>query len=137
MSERAAESGRAPDRALRPVQHESTDVTFGSMLALFALILGLLLLVLGTAYWLFPGEVKDRRFARPFPDYPSPKLQPSPPVDMSVFYAEEMRQLNGAGWQDKAAGIVHIPIAQAMALVAKEGIPGWPASAAASEGARR
>ena len=34
---------------------------------------------------------------------------------------------NGTGWIDKAHGIVHIPIADAMRQVAQEGIPGWPA----------
>ena len=34
---------------------------------------------------------------------------------------------NGTGWIDKAHGIAHIPIADAMRLVAQEGIPGWPA----------
>lgn len=135
MSEHAAD--HAPGRALQPVRREGTDVRFRSMLALFALILSVLFLMLGTAYWLYPQEVQDQRFVLPIPDFPNPKLQPSPAVDMSVFYAEEMRQLNGAGWQDKAAGTVHIPIAQAMGLVEKEGIPGWPSGPGASEGARR
>lgn len=135
MSERAA--GHAPGRALPPVQRQRTDVTVRSMLALFALILSVLFLILGTAYWLYPQEVRDQRFVLPAPDFPSPKLQPSPAVDMSVFRAEEMRQLNGTGWRDKAAGTAHVPIAQAMDLVAKEGIPGWPTSPDASEGARR
>ena len=135
MSEHAA--GRAPGRAVPPAQRQDTDVTVGSMLALFALILSVLLLMLGIAYWLYPQEVRDERFVLPAPDFPSPKLQPSPAVDMSVFHAEEMRRLNGTGWQDKAAGTAHVPIAQAMDLVAKEGIPGWPSSAEASEGARR
>ena len=116
----------SPGRALRPVQRERTDVSYRAMIGLFALIFGSLALTLAIAYWVFPSEVKDSRFTQPFPDYPAPRLQPSPPVDMSVFYAEEMRQLNGVGWQDKAAGRVHIPIDQAMQLIAKEGIPGWP-----------
>ena len=82
--------------------------------------------MIGLAWWLFPGEVGDRRFAQPFPDFPGPHLQPSPRADMAAFYAEEMARLNAAGWQDKQAGTLHIPIGQAMRLVAKEGIPGWP-----------
>ena len=57
---------------------------------------------------------------------------------MDAFRAEEMRRLNSAGWQDRAAGTVHIPIDQAMRAVAAEGIPGWPTgAAAASQGDRR
>jgi hypothetical protein len=130
-------SERAPDHGLPPVKHERTDVTFRAMLALFALILATLLLMLGIAYWLFPAEMRDQRFMYPFPSFPAPKLQAAPAVDMRAFYAEEMRRLNGTGWQDKAAGVVHIPIQQAMDLVAKEGISGWPTNSAASQGARR
>src|ERR1700712_4885923 len=117
-----------PERALRPVDHERSDVRVRSMIGLFALILTLLLLMLWLAYWVFPAEIKDNRFTTPFPTFPSPRLQPSPPDDMKAFYHQEMRQLNSAGWQEKAAGAVHIPIHQAMELIAKEGIAGWPAS---------
>ena len=45
---------------------------------------------------------------------------------MARFYREEMQWLNGTGWVDKAHGIAHIPIADAMRKVAQENIPGWP-----------
>lgn len=99
------------------------------MLALLGFIGACLILMLGLAYLLFPHEVRDRRFETPFPQYPSPVLQPSPPDDMQVFYGQEMQRLNSAGWIDKAAGKVHIPIGQAMQAVAREGIPGWPTQA--------
>ena len=117
---------RAADRALPPARHEPRDVRLRFMLALFALIGGTLVLLLVLVRLLFPNAVQDRRFAQPFPDYPIPRLQPSPRRDMQVFRAAELAQLNSAGWQDRAAGTVHIPIAQAMRAVAAEGIPGWP-----------
>lgn len=108
------------------------------MLMLLAGIGACLLVMLLIAYLIFPHEVHDQRFAGPFPTYPAPILQPSPPTDMQRFYAEEMERLNSAGWVDKKAGTVHMPIDQAMRAVAAEGIPGWPAgSPAASEGSRR
>ena len=131
-------SEHAADRALPAARHEPSDVGPRFMLVLFALIGGALLLLVGLAYLIFPGEVKDTRFAKPLPSFPTPLLQPAPAVDMQVFYAQEMRQLNGAGWQDRAAGTVHIPIAQAMRAVAAEGIKGWPAGdKTVSEGDRR
>ncbi|WP_428486434.1 hypothetical protein [Rhodopila sp.] len=131
-------SEHATDRALSAARHESRDVSFRFMLGLFGLIGGIAVLLIGLAYEIFPGEVKDNRFAGPFPSFPGPVLQPAPAVDMQVFYAQEMRQLNSAGWQDRAAGTVHIPIAQAMRAVAAEGIKGWPAgSKTVSLGDRR
>ena len=125
------------DRALRPARHEPRDVSFMFMAVLLAGIGSVLLALMGLAYVMFPSELQDRRFAQPFPAYPAPQLQPSPPGDMKQFYAEEMQRLNGVGWQDQAAGIVHIPIDQAMHDIAAEGIPGWPAgSATASLGDR-
>ena len=117
------------DRLLPPARRETGDVTLRSMLALLTLIGGILLLLLLLAWWLYPAALADRRFNRPFPDYPSPRLQPSPRADMDAFRARQMRQLNGAYWQQKSAGTVHLPIDQAMALVAKEGVKDWPKAA--------
>ncbi len=119
-----------PGQALPPASREPKDVTFRDMLRLLALIGATLLLLIGVATWLFPQELRDRRFEQPFPAYPTPRLQPSPRADMQAFRAKEMQQLNSAGWQDRAAGVVHIPIEQAMRIVASEGIPGWPAGRA-------
>ena len=128
----------AANRALSAARAETKDVRLRFVVKLLALVGAVLVLLMALAYWIFPGEVKDQRFTGPFPNFPSPKLQPSPPVDMSVFYAGEMKQLNSAGWQDKAAGTVHIPIEQAMRAVAAEGIRGWPTgSKTASHGDRR
>ena len=117
------------DRLLPPARRETGDITFRSMLALLALIGGTLLLLLMLAWWLYPAALDDRRFAQPFPDYPAPRLQPSPRADMDAFRARQQRDLNGTYWQQKAAGTVHLPIGQAMALVAAEGIKDWPARA--------
>lgn len=138
MSEHAASPRAAIERTLRPVLREKQDIGIRFMLSLLGFIGFCLLLTLGIAYMLFPREIHDRRFGLPFPQYPQPALQPSPPADMQAFYMREMQRLNSAGWIDRKAGIVHIPIAQAMRDVAAEGIPGWPAgNAAASEGDRR
>ena len=131
-------SEHAADRALPAARHEKRDIGLRFILLLLSGIGCTLLLLMGLAYVIFPGEVKDRRFAEPFPTFPLPRLQPSPAVDWQVFYAHEMAWLNSAGWQDKAAGIVHIPIDQAMHDVAAEGIAGWPAgNTNVSEGDRR
>jgi hypothetical protein len=89
---------------------------------LIAMVIVMTLLVL----WLFPGRTVDRTIHLPLPHYPPPELQVSPRNDMAAFRAQEMRWLNSTGWVDKARGVAHIPIEDAMREVAQEGIAGWP-----------
>lgn len=115
-----------PEKVLSAARHEPTDVTerfiWIGVPLLLASVVVLALLVL----WLYPRATVDQTIQRPLPQYPNPQLQPNPRDDMAKFYSEEMRWLNSAGWIDKAHGNAHIPIADAMRLVAQEGIPGWP-----------
>jgi hypothetical protein len=119
-----------PARALPPVLQETRDVTLGQMLALLALIAAVLALTLGAVWWMFPTAVRDARFTRPFPDFPAPQLQPRPPLDMQDLRAAQLRALDSAGWVDRDAGRVHIPVDQAMRDIAAQGIAGWPVAAA-------
>jgi hypothetical protein len=43
--------------------------------------------------------------------------------DWEIIAAETHRRMAGYGWTDRAHGRVHIPIEQAMALVARDGLP--------------
>ena len=54
---------------------------------------------------------------------PFPRLQVSAPLDLQAFRARELAELNGYGWINRTAGIVHIPIERAMDLVLQEGLP--------------
>ncbi len=54
---------------------------------------------------------------------PAPQLQVLPPADLERFRAQEDAQLNSYGWVDKPNGIVRIPIARAMELIAQRGLP--------------
>lgn len=44
------------------------------------------------------------------------RLQTAPLTELQVSRAEELKILNGYAWVDQAAGVVHIPIDQAMRL---------------------
>ena len=96
------------------------------------MLLGSLIAIALLVLWLFPHSLEDRTIQGSLPGYPEPRLQPSPRADMQAFYSEEMERLNSAGWVDKAKGIAHIPITDAMSDVAREGIPGWPTATASS-----
>jgi hypothetical protein len=77
-------------------------------------------------YWLYPQSRLDRTLSLPLPVYPAPRLQPNPPEDLKKFRASELSILESTGWVDKTDGVIHIPIGEAMRLVAHEGVPGWP-----------
>ena len=134
-----AMSERAENRALPPARHETADVAFRLGAGLLALSGGLLVLLIGVAWLMFPRDVKDARFAQPFPAWPKPALQTDPARRHAAVSRRgtAMARTAPAG-RDRAAGTVHIPIDQAMRAVAAEGIPGWPTGdATVSQGDRR
>jgi len=54
---------------------------------------------------------------------PTPRLQQFPRNELYQFRAGEEVFLEGYGWMNKDAGIVHIPIEDAMRLVVERGLP--------------
>ena len=53
----------------------------------------------------------------------TPAIQPAPEVDLVAHRAAEAQRLTSYGWVDREAGIAHIPIEQAKALVLEHGLP--------------
>ncbi|MGD8394266.1 MAG: hypothetical protein PVF43_02195 [Candidatus Eiseniibacteriota bacterium] len=53
---------------------------------------------------------------------PEPRLQASPPADLIAMRAAEDSVLTGYGWVDQHEGIVRIPVAEAIDLVADRGL---------------
>jgi hypothetical protein len=64
---------------------------------------------------------------------PAPRLQVNPARDIIEHRRAEDRVLSSYGWVDAQKGIARIPIARAMALVAKRGIGARPTPPAAEE----
>ena len=118
------------ERRIPVARHERTDIGEGFIWGTAALVLAVLALCAFLVLWLYP-ESRSARTLR-LPLYPAPRLQVSPPSDMQRFHRDEMLRLNSTGWVDKAQGVVHIPIADAMREIAQEGIPEWPAASQAS-----
>lgn len=54
---------------------------------------------------------------------PPPRLQVSPAEDLKLFRAHEEEELNSYGWINKTAGVVRVPIDQAMDLMLQQGFP--------------
>jgi len=58
--------------------------------------------------------------------FPEPRLQVDYSADLAVVRHEWDEQLHSSGWQDKKAGITHIPIEDAMRLTLERGLPTRP-----------
>jgi hypothetical protein len=75
---------------------------------------------------LYPG-----RMAIDVDQFPNPRLQENPSIDLARLRAEERQRFDAYGWVDRKAGIAHIPVERAMAILAKTGLPKVPAPAPA------
>ena len=58
--------------------------------------------------------------------FPEPRLEDNERTELNGFRYGEEEQLNSYGWVDKNAGIAHIPIEQAMQLIAQRGLSTTP-----------
>jgi hypothetical protein len=58
--------------------------------------------------------------------FPQPRLEVNERSQLNEVRLHEEEELNSYGWVDPKAGIVHIPIDRAMALVAQRGLPTAP-----------
>jgi len=117
------------EKVLPAARHEPKDVGRSVIAGGTALVLGTVIILALLVFWLFPSAMSSRTLHLPLSQYPNPQLQTSPTEDLAAFHGKEMQWLNSAGWVDKARGIAHIPIADAMREVAQEGIPDWPVPA--------
>ena len=114
-----------------PVRHETSDVSFGSVVGFAGglLVSGLLISVLVWALFQLLSDRATRRGAtaealtvqQPVP--PSPRLQTNPRGDLLQLREAEEQVLTTYGWVDRNAGIVRIPIEQAMKLTVERGLP--------------
>jgi hypothetical protein len=111
---------------LPPAERELQDVGPRPIIIGLLLVVFVSLLLAGLSLWMFPTALRDRPANVGVNEFPLPRLQPNTPLDMSRLYAEEMKRLHGTGWVDRTKGLVHIPIDDAMALVAARGIADWP-----------
>ena len=55
--------------------------------------------------------------------FPEPQLQKTPVLDLKAIRAEEDKLLSGYAWVDPKKGVVRIPVAQAIEVLSKRGLP--------------
>ncbi len=123
-----------PDMHRPEVLHETSDINVWAV-GKFAIGLGLLcvlsLFLLFGLFRYFQAETGGKMpptelnvDARTLP--PAPRLQHSPILDLREMREAEDKILNGYGWIDQSHGIVHVPISQAIQMLAQRGLPSRP-----------
>ena len=131
----------APGDGHPEVRYEQSDVRAGAIVRFaigLVLVVGVSAAVLLGLFKLFARQ--QRRQDPPPPPLaqdagrlpPGPRLQAAPLQDLEQLRAEEEKELTSYGWADRKAGIVHIPIDEAIKVVAARGRPPAAATAAPS-----
>lgn len=114
------------------VHHEESDVNIEAILmsaaGLVATTLVLAGLVWGLYRYLDASAARQGQIAFPLATQeeqrlpPEPRLQTNPREDLLEMRAEEHKTLTTYGWVDKNAGVVRIPIEEAMKLTVQRGL---------------
>jgi hypothetical protein len=121
------------------VAHEGSDIN-ARAIAKFGIGLLALGAVVYLVVWLFFVFLSDRasrasrQLAYPLAVGqqdrvpPEPRLQTNPRADLRELRESEDKRLDSYGWVDRNAGIVHIPIDDAIKLTLQRGLPARPAT---------
>jgi len=129
------------------VAFDQTDVTPRAVLS-FLVYLGAAIVVALLVVWWSLALIESRaaRSDRPpsplragmkEPEPPEPRLQgvpghaSDPQQDLRKYLSETQKELNSYGWVDEKTGVAHIPIEEAMKLIAGRGLPSRESKAAA------
>lgn len=122
------------------IRHEPTDVEPRPLLRLSLVVGAVLVLIALVLLPLFSFyERREARQDQPTAplapaekgrEFPTPRLQERPFADIRQLRAHEEQVLESYGWVDQGAGVVRIPIAEAMRLTAQRGLPVREASPA-------
>jgi hypothetical protein len=134
-----------PERPVNEeVGFEKTDVDATALLKFgFGLVLAtaIVVLLLWRLYFVFLAQEGARQPPPPVMKadgdamrVPMPHLQDRPAPDLAAFRAREDDVLQSYGWVDKDASVVHIPIEEAMRILAERGLPATAAAPPAPNG---
>jgi hypothetical protein len=128
--------------------HEHSDINIRAIVT-FVIVLAVVTIVIqGAMVGMFkvlnmieekndpPVSPLARSAAKDASDFPDPRLQTTPWMDLKQLRARETAHLQGYGWVDQQAGIARIPIDRAKALLLQKGIPVRPDLADPAEGTR-
>lgn len=108
------------------VDFERTDVSPGLLAKLAAGVAAFVVAVPLVMPLIYP-QTRQLRSSR-LPDIAAGAavLEVNPRARLAQFEQADSAALHRYGWIDRDHGLVQIPIARAMALLAQRGLPGWP-----------
>ena len=129
---RIPQPAHAPTDNLQ-VRHETSDINIRGVF-LFAAGLFVSAILIGFMVWVLFRYLDTREAHKGASEFPlaaaqgsrvppAPRLQTNPREDLRELRAREDRALTSYGWVDKNAGVVRIPIDQAMKLAVERGLP--------------
>jgi hypothetical protein len=101
------------DISVRPIVW--TGITFGCVVALAVIV------VLTILHFSHVPPGGERSSFGDNPPAAAPGLASAPQDELAQYRAGKQKQLESAGWVDRAAGIAHIPIDDAMDLLVQKG----------------
>jgi hypothetical protein len=124
-------AGAHPDDGA--IHHETSDVNIFGILG-FGAGLFMAAVVIHFGIWLLFRYFDSREAVRVPVAYPlaatqgtrvppEPRLQINPREDMRELRSKENELLGSYGWVDQRAGVVRIPISEAMKLTVQRGLP--------------
>ena len=123
----------SPDQNNVEVVHEESDVNVSAILR-YGLGLFLVAAVAHLFLWWLLGVYEhqnERAQTQVYPMAasqrdrlpPQPRFQQDPQQELQDLRARQKALLEGYGWANKEAGVVRIPIEEAMRLVVERGLP--------------
>ena len=123
------------------IHHEPSDIDFRAILGIGAGLVAAALVIYALV-WLLFLYLSNREAHDALPEFPlaasqerrlppEPRLQTDPREDLRVLRQSEDQILQSYGWIDKNAGVVRIPIDEAMKLTVERRLP------SRSEGAKK
>lgn len=100
--------------------HETYKVAASRLHWIALILFGSLLAIVLTMYWLARPLMESVAHLPAAERPPAPRLQPDPARDRAALREREQSKLRHYGWVDRKAGIAHIPLERAMALLARQ-----------------
>jgi hypothetical protein len=120
------------------VSFEPQDVGVGLVIISLAIMVGAVLIAAGVVWHLYgswnPEGLRNESLTNSMTDYmrrmipPQPRLQQTPghpnplPQELQRMRADADQKLNSYGWSDQRSGIAHVPISEAMKIIAERGV---------------
>lgn len=107
--------------------HEVSDVNIWAIgkfgIALVVIVLLSVGLLVGVFQFFQARENRVAKAIDPVKAFPLPQLLQNEPKNLAAFRAEETHAVDSYGWVDQQKGVVRIPVAQAIDLLAQRGLP--------------